>query len=115
MAFDLDPGEGADLLTCIEVAQLLREILRRLNLEAIPKVSGSKGLQVYVPLNTAVTYEYEVITPFAKTVAELLAQEHPKLSVSEMSKAPRKGRVMIARPRMRKAKPRQPPRLGGQV
>lgn len=93
VVFDLDPGEGADLLDCIEVAQLLREIFRRLDLEACPKVSGSKGLQIYVPLNTAVTYA--VTTPFAKTVAELLAKEHPKLIVSEMSKDLRKGRVMI--------------------
>ena len=93
VAFDLDPGEGANLLTCIEVGQLLRDMFRRLNLEAFPKVTGSKGLQIYVPLNTPVTYD--VTTPFAKTVAELLAKEHPKLIVSEMSKALRKGRVMI--------------------
>jgi len=93
VAFDLDPGDGADLLTCIEVGQLLRDMFRRLNLESFPKVSGSKGLQIYVPLNTAVTYD--MTTPFAKTVAELLAKEHPKLIVSEMSKVLRKGRVLI--------------------
>lgn len=93
VAFDLDPGEGADLLTCIEVAQLLREMFRRLKLESFPKVTGSKGLQIYVPLNTAVSYD--VTTPFAKTVAELLAQEHPNQVVSKMSKVLRKGHVMI--------------------
>ena len=93
VAFDLDPGDGADLLRCIEVAFLLRDVCATLGLEAFPKVSGSKGLQLYVPLNTPVTYA--ATTPFAKSVAELLAQRHPKLIVSEMSKALRKGRVMI--------------------
>lgn len=93
LAFDLDPGEGADLLTCIEVAGLLREIFDKLKLKAYPKVSGSKGLQLYVPLNTAVSYD--VTSPFAKTVAELLAQQHPKLVVSDMKKALRKKRVLI--------------------
>jgi bifunctional non-homologous end joining protein LigD len=93
VAFDLDPGEGADLLTCIEVARLLKEVFDQLGLESFPKVSGSKGLQLYVPLNTKVTYD--ATTPFAKTVAELLEQQHPKLVVSQMSKALRKNRVMI--------------------
>ena len=57
IAFDLDPGEGADLLTCIEVGFLVRDVLEGLGLEAFPKVSGSKGLQLYVPLNTPVTYD----------------------------------------------------------
>lgn len=93
VAFDLDPGEGANLLTCIEVALLLREMFAKLELQAFPKVSGSKGLQLYVPLHTPTTYE--ATSPFAKTVAELLARQNPKLVVSEMSKALRKNRVMI--------------------
>ncbi|MDB6165268.1 MAG: hypothetical protein JWQ83_408 [Lacunisphaera sp.] len=93
VAFDLDPGDGADILDCTEVALLLRELFAKLGLESFPKVSGSKGLQLYVPLNTPVTYA--VTNPFAKSVAELLAREHPKLVVSEMSKARRRGRVMI--------------------
>ena len=93
IAFDLDPGEGADILTCIEVAFLLREILAGLELEALPKVSGSKGIQIYVPLNTPVTYA--ATTPFARTVAELMVQRHPKLVVSNMAKALRKNKVLI--------------------
>jgi bifunctional non-homologous end joining protein LigD len=93
VAFDLDPGEGADLLHCIEVGFLLRDLFGQLGLEAFPKVSGSKGLQIYVPLNTPVTYA--ATTPFAKSVAELMAGRHPKLIVSAMSKALRKGRVLI--------------------
>jgi bifunctional non-homologous end joining protein LigD len=57
VAFDLDPGEGADLSTCAKVAFLVKEILDQLDLKAFPKVSGSKGLQLYVPLNTKVTYD----------------------------------------------------------
>jgi bifunctional non-homologous end joining protein LigD len=93
IAFDLDPGEGADIFTCAEVAFILRELFERLNLESFPKVSGSKGLQLYVPLNTPVTYD--ATQPFAKTVAELLEKEHPDLIVSQMPKALRKGRVLI--------------------
>ena len=94
MAFDLDPGEKADILTCVEVAFLLRKLFAKLGLEAFPKVTGSKGLQVYVPLNSR-GITYAVTNPFAKTVAQLLAKEHPQLVVSDMSKALRKGRVLI--------------------
>ncbi len=93
VAFDLDPGEGSNILTCIEVAFLLKDVLGKLGLQAFPKVSGSKGIQLYVPLNRPVTYE--VTTPFAKTVAEHLARAHPGLIVSEMPKVLRKGKVMI--------------------
>lgn len=93
VAFDLDPGEGADIFTCAEVAFLLRDLFRGLHLEAFPKVSGSKGIQLYVPLNTQATYE--TTSPFAKAVAELMAKRHPDLIVSQMSKLLRRGRVMI--------------------
>lgn len=93
IAFDLDPGEGADLLTCIEVGWLLRDLLTGLKLQAFPKVTGSKGLQIYVPLNTPTTYD--LVTPFANAVAELLERQHPKLIVSDMAKALRVNRVLI--------------------
>jgi bifunctional non-homologous end joining protein LigD len=93
VAFDLDPGEGADILTCAEVAFLVKEVLDGLGLESFPKVSGSKGVQIYVPLNGRSTYE--VTSPFAKAVAELLAQKHSNLVVSNMAKALRKNRVLI--------------------
>lgn len=93
LAFDLDPGEGADLLTCIDVATRIRAILDSLGMEAFPKVTGSKGLQIYVPLNTPVSYD--TTGPFAKAVAELLEQRHPDLVVSRMAKVLRRGRVMI--------------------
>jgi bifunctional non-homologous end joining protein LigD len=93
IAFDLDPGEGADILTCIEVGFMVREILNGLKLEAYPKVTGSKGLQLYVPLNTPITYDS--VTPFAKAVADLLHRQHPDLIVSDMSKALRVNKVFI--------------------
>ena len=93
ITFDLDPGEGADVLTCARVAFLLRDVLERLQLESFVKVSGSKGLQIYVPLNTSVTYA--VTQPFARTLAGLLEREHPALIVSDMSKAVRKRKVFI--------------------
>lgn len=93
IAFDFDPGEGADLLMCIEVALHVKEILDELGLQAFPKVTGSKGLQLYVPLNTRVGYD--MTSPFARAVAELLEQRHPDLVVSTMPKAQRRQRVMI--------------------
>lgn len=93
VVFDLDPGAGANLLTCIRVALHLKAILDPLGLTALPKVSGSKGLQLYVPLNTPVTYAATSI--FAKAVAVLLKQRFPRLVVSEMSKDLRKSKVFI--------------------
>jgi bifunctional non-homologous end joining protein LigD len=92
-AFDLDPGDGADLFTCIEVGLLLKAMFDELGLKSFPKVSGSKGLQIYLPLNTRVTYA--AVQPFAKSVAELLQRRHPDLIVSTMSKALRKNKVLI--------------------
>src|SRR6185295_17488096 len=57
IVFDLDPGHGADIRTCCRMALLLRDLLAKLKLQSFAKVSGSKGLQVYVPLNTPITYE----------------------------------------------------------
>jgi bifunctional non-homologous end joining protein LigD len=93
IVFDLDPGEGADVLTCGRVAFLLRQLLTELRLQSFVKVSGSKGLQMHVPLNTNVTYD--LTQPFAKAVAELLTQQHPKLIVADMAKALRRGKVFI--------------------
>jgi bifunctional non-homologous end joining protein LigD len=93
LAFDLDPGEGADLLTCIEVAWHVRAALQRFQLQCWPKVTGSKGLQLYVPLHTPVTYAS--VTPFAKTLAETLARAHPDLIVSNMLKSLRVKKVLI--------------------
>jgi bifunctional non-homologous end joining protein LigD len=93
VVFDLDPGDGANILKSCEVAFLLKDLLERLDLESFVKVSGSKGIHLHVPLNTPVTYE--ATQPFAKSLAQLLESEHPDLVVSEMPKAKRKGKVFV--------------------
>ena len=93
IVFDLDPGDGADILRSGEVAFILKDVLDRLGLQCFVKVSGSKGIHLHVPLNTAVTYE--ATQPFANSVAQLLASEHPALVVSEMAKAKRRGKVFV--------------------
>jgi bifunctional non-homologous end joining protein LigD len=93
VVFDLDPGPPANILQCAQVAQWLKEELDALELESFPKTSGSKGLQIYIPLNTPVTYE--VTKPFARTMAERLTREHPDLIVAKMEKRLRTGRVFV--------------------
>ena len=93
IVFDLDPGEGADTLACAEVAFLLRDLLDRLKLQCFAKVSGSKGIQVYVPLNGRDTYK--TTGPFSHAIAELLAGQHPKQVVAKMTKSIRRGKVLV--------------------
>ena len=93
MVFDLDPGPPANVLQCAQVALWLRELFEQFGLRSFPKTSGSKGLQIYVPLNTAVTYDET--KSFAHAVARLLAERHPELVVSEMKKEVRGGKVFI--------------------
>jgi bifunctional non-homologous end joining protein LigD len=93
LAFDLDPGAPATIVECAEVALELRTVFEHLGLEAFPKTSGSKGMQVYVPLNTPVSYSDT--SAFAKAIAQLLERRNPKLVVSEMAKTLRKGRVFV--------------------
>jgi bifunctional non-homologous end joining protein LigD len=93
VAFDLDPGEPAALPECREVALLLRDTLADLGLDCLAKTSGSKGMQVYVPLNTPTSYDDT--KPFAQAVAQLLEKQHPKLIVSSMKKSLRPGKVFI--------------------
>jgi bifunctional non-homologous end joining protein LigD len=93
LAFDLDPGEPATIVECSRVALLLREVFERLGLEAFPKTSGSKGMQVYVPLNTPTTYRQT--KSFALAIAQLLERRHPELVVSDMKKSLRRGKVFV--------------------
>src|SRR3954454_23266392 len=93
MVFDLDPGAPADIVDCCRVGLWVRELFEGLGLETFPKTSGSKGLQVYVPLN--VDTSYAETKPFAKAVAELLEKQHPKQVVSRMSKELRGGKVLV--------------------
>jgi bifunctional non-homologous end joining protein LigD len=93
LVFDLDPGPPADAVTCCAVALLLRDLLDRLGLAAFPKTSGSKGLQVYLPLGGAAAYD--ATKAFARAVAEGLERARPDLVVSSMKRSLRAGRVLV--------------------
>jgi bifunctional non-homologous end joining protein LigD len=93
IAFDLDPGAPATIVQCCQVGLWVREIFEQFGLQAFAKTSGSKGLQIYVPLNTAVTYEQT--KPFAKAIAQLLEERHPEHVVSDMKKALRVNKVFV--------------------
>ena len=94
MAFDLDPGPPAGIAECRQVAVLLRDTFSQLGLECFAKTSGSKGMQVYVPLNTeGVTYDDT--KPFAQAIAQLLERQYGELVVSSMKKSLREGKVLI--------------------
>jgi bifunctional non-homologous end joining protein LigD len=95
MAFDLDPGPGTGLAECCEVALILREALERLGLECFAKTSGSKGIQVYVPVNVDdVDYDHGTKL-LSNALARHLESAHPKLIVSTQKKELRKNRVLI--------------------
>lgn len=93
LAFDLDPGPPAGIVQCAEVALLLRRIFQQLGLEAFAKTSGSKGMQVYVPLNTSTTYGKT--KEFAEMMAKVLAERFPDQITGMMSKAKRPGRIFV--------------------
>jgi bifunctional non-homologous end joining protein LigD len=93
MVFDLDPGEPADIVDCCQVGVWIRGMLSQLGLECFAKVSGSKGLQVYVPLGSDATYEDT--KPFARAVAETLEKQFPDRVVSRMAKKLRPGKVLV--------------------
>jgi len=93
IVFDLDPGPPANIVQCAQVGLWVREIFDHFGLRSFPKTSGSKGLQIYVPLNTKTTYEQT--KSFAHAVARLLEQEHPDLVVSDMKKAVRTNKVFV--------------------
>ncbi len=93
LAFDLDPGEPATIVACCRVALMLRELFGGFGLRCFPKTSGSKGMQVYVPLNGEATYE--TTKPYARAVAEALERSHPDLVVSRMTRSLRPGKVFV--------------------
>lgn len=93
LAFDLDPGPPAGIIECCRVALVLCRLLRHFRLEGFPKTSGSKGLQVYIPLNTPVSYGRT--KEFARACAEVLEKQLPELVVSRMRKELRTGKVFI--------------------
>lgn len=94
LAFDLDPGPPAEILDCCRVALRLREVLEHFGVECFTKTSGSKGMQIYVPLNTRTSYEET--RPFAQAIAQLLQKQTPDQVIAKMGKKThRKGKVFI--------------------
>ena len=94
LAFDLDPGPPADVVDCSRVALRLRELLAQLDLESFAKTSGSKGMQLYVPLNTKTSYEET--RPFAQAIAQIAAKQNPDEVLAKMGKkTDRSGKVLI--------------------
>ncbi len=93
MVFDLDPGAPADIVQCSQVGLWLRDLLGKMKLKSFAKTSGSKGLQVYVPLNTSITYDQ--MKDLSRALAQYLEREHVDLVTSNMSKAMRKGKVFV--------------------
>jgi len=93
MVFDLDPGAPANIVQCCQVGIWLQDIFAHFGLQSVPKTSGSKGLQIYVPLNSPTSYD--VTKPFAHALARLLENEHRDLVVSDMKKELRVGKVFV--------------------
>lgn len=93
LVFDLDPGAPATITECCQVALRVRELLGGFDIEAFPKTSGSKGLQVYVPLNSPHSHDH--CSNFALAVAQLLEKQTPKAVTSVMKKSVRGGRVFV--------------------
>lgn len=93
LVFDLDPGPPADVLDCGRVAVRIRDVFNGLGLQSFVKTSGSKGLQLVLPLNTPVTYDRT--KEWALAIAQLLAAKFPKEVVSKMTRNLRKGKVFI--------------------
>ena len=93
LVFDLDPGPPASIVECCRVGLWIRDALERLGLRSFAKSSGSKGLQVYCPLNSEATYDQT--KPFAHELARALEQKHPELVVSDMKKSLREGKVLV--------------------
>jgi len=94
LAFDLDPGPPADIVDCCRVALRLRDMFGHFGVQSFPKTSGSKGMQVYVPLNRK-DVSYDITKPFAKAIAQLLEKQTPDLVLSKMKKVEREGKVFV--------------------
>ncbi|HEY3684295.1 MAG TPA: non-homologous end-joining DNA ligase [Streptosporangiaceae bacterium] len=92
LVFDLDPGTPATAVECARVAMLLRDVLAADGLDAYPKSSGKKGMQLYVPIHPAASGR---TSEYAKSLAERLTEEHPDLVVARMEKRLRPGKVLI--------------------
>ena len=97
VVFDFDPGVPAAMKECCEIALLVHEILAAVNLEGFCKTSGSKGLQLYVPLNTVSpnVCTHEKAADFALAVGQLLEHQHRDRVTTTMAKAVRPGKIFV--------------------
>ncbi len=93
LVLDLDPGEGAGLDECVDLALIVKEILDGVGLASVPVTSGSKGLHLYAALDGHLTAPEA--SDFAKQLAVALEGAHPDLVVSDMKKALRPGKVLL--------------------
>src|SRR5438270_685150 len=93
MVFDLDPGQPAEIVQCCQVGIWLRDLLAGMKLKSFAKTSGSKGLQVYVPLNTPATFDRT--KELSRALGQYLERQHSGLVTSNMSKALRKNKVFV--------------------
>jgi bifunctional non-homologous end joining protein LigD len=93
MVFDLDPGPPATIVECCEVARHVHDVLDEDGLTSYPKTSGSKGLQLYVPLDEKAPWAD--VHAYARRLAQRLEKEHPKLVVWNMKKELRTGKVLV--------------------
>jgi bifunctional non-homologous end joining protein LigD len=93
VVFDLDPGPPADVVTCARLALIIRDALERIGLAVWAKTSGSKGLQLYVPVGATSTYAET--RHFAQALAQLLQRSHPDLVVTTQERSVRTGKVLI--------------------
>jgi bifunctional non-homologous end joining protein LigD len=94
MVFDLDPGEGADILDCARVALIVRDLLSNLSLECFAKTSGKKGLHVFVPLDSKKT-KFEDTKNFSRAVAGIMQKAYPDLVTAKLNKEFRINKVFI--------------------
>ena len=93
MVYDLDPGPPATIVECCRVGLWIRDLFAQLKIRSYPKTSGSKGLQLYIPLNTPATYQ--ATKALAHAIADLLEKQHPEHVLSRMSKVAREGKVFV--------------------
>jgi bifunctional non-homologous end joining protein LigD len=93
IVFDLDPGPPADVIDCAQIAFWIQELADSFKLKSFVKTSGSKGLQLYIPLNAPT--DYHATKTFSKTIAETVESQYPDKATSNMSKELRVGKVFI--------------------
>jgi bifunctional non-homologous end joining protein LigD len=94
LVFDFDPGPKTSIVECCEVAIGVRDVLESVGLEGWCKTSGSKGLQLYVPLNTP-DVTHDATADFALAVGQVMERQMPGRVTTIMAKAERPGKIFV--------------------